>query len=178
MVRRKKRLSTVMTIIIAALASITLLISNHADSIFPPTNSTITGRAAIHDGDTIRIGSHKIRLEGIDAPELQQMCEVDGKPWQCGIAARAALITKIGRNDVQCNEGSKDRYKRVLGHCWSDGVNLNSWMVRNGHALAYRKYSSRYIPEEVQATLSNTGIHNTIYLAPWDWRSEKRKRRK
>ena len=41
-----------------------------------------------------------------------------------------------------------DRYKRYIGVCFLEKINLNKWMVRNGYALAYRRYSKDYIEDE------------------------------
>ena len=170
----RKRISRGMKLILGAIAGILVFVGDNAASIFPPDDNAVTGIPIVHDGDTVRINNYRIRLEGIDAPELKQECRVHGKSQQCGIAARMALTSKINGQSVQCAITGKDRYKRSLGHCWQDGVNLNGWMVKNGYALAYGKYSSRYIPEEMQARLANVGIHNSVYTKPWDWRQQQR----
>ena len=51
----------------------------------------IEGKAKIIDGDTIHINKNKIRLHGIDAPEMDQTCAIKNKVWHCGIESSAAL---------------------------------------------------------------------------------------
>ena len=45
----------------------------------------VTGKSRVIDGDTIWIGDTKIRLHGIDAPEMKQTCRISkGKEQLCG----------------------------------------------------------------------------------------------
>ena len=70
----------------------------------------VQGAQTVTDGDTIRIGETRIRLEGIDAPEMSQTCKKpDGSIWKCGQQAKAALMQKIGTQPVRCKISGKDR---------------------------------------------------------------------
>ena len=52
----------------------------------------VTGKANVIDGDTIRIAGERIRLHGIDAPEMDQVCHTTrGRPYECGVVAKKAL---------------------------------------------------------------------------------------
>ena len=51
-----------------------------------------------------------------------------------------------------------DRYKRYIGVCFVEKINLNSWMVRNGYAVAYRRYSKDYIEDENYAKINKFGL--------------------
>ena len=124
------------------------------------------------DGDTIDVDGERFRLRGIDAPETDQVCkDKDGREYLCGETATSALV-KFTSNGVRCGEDlGKDRYGRSLSTCFTlDGVNVNAWMVANGHALAYRKYSDRYVKEEELARAKGLGMHAGEFEAPWDWR--------
>ena len=102
----------------------------------------ITGKPRVVDGDTVWIDDTKIRLHGIDAPETKQECyRVDGSPYRCGEAATDALRVLIGADPVRCEGDTLDRYKRLIAICYSGTADLNAEMVRQGWALAYRKYS-------------------------------------
>ena len=120
----------------------------------------IIGIPKIVDGDTIHINEYKIRLEGIDAPEMRQKCKKEKlkissiigftfyKDYNCGEVSKENLEVKIDRSKIKCISSSKDRYKRYLAKCFKDKINLNRWMVRNGYAVAYRRYSKEYISDE------------------------------
>ena len=137
----------------------------------------ITGTASVTDGDTIEIHGRDIRLHGIDAPESGQRCyRPDGSPWRCGQKAALALDRRIGDGPVRCTWSEKDRYGRLIGTCYRRGTDLNAWMVANGWALAYRRYSTDYVPEEQAARAAARGIWNGDFVPPWDWRGGERLR--
>ena len=67
-------------------------------------SAEIVGIPRISDGDTLTIGDTKIRLEGIDAPETDQLClDAQGTKWTCGIEARDRLAARIGRAEITCH---------------------------------------------------------------------------
>lgn len=138
--------------------------------------SEIVGVASVTDGDTIKIHGTRIRLEGIDAPETRQTCETNGTTWRCGQRSALALADEIGRGTVRCEHLGTDRYQRVLGRCWKGSTNLNQWMVRNGWAVAYRRYSESYIADEDAARKSKVGMWAGSFDMPWDWRRADRAR--
>jgi endonuclease YncB( thermonuclease family) len=105
----------------------------------------LSGVPRVVDGDTLAIGTTKIRLEGIDAPETDQIClNANGMHWTCGIDARDELAAHIGGRAISCSPKGSDAYKRTLVICSLAGEDLNAWMVRQGWALAYVQYSSAY----------------------------------
>ena len=137
----------------------------------PPRNVPPPFPQRIVDGDTLVVAGERIRLAGIDAPETDQVCRRAGQPYWCGVEATQALRQKVGPGVVTCTTSGRDRYNRPLGVCRAaDGTELNSWLVRSGHALAYRQYSWRYLPEEFFARLWGYGMWAGEFVAPWDWR--------
>ena len=72
--------------------------------------------------------------------------------------SKEKLIAKIKRSKIKCISSSKDRYKRYLATCFKDKINLNKWMVRNGYAVAYRRYSKKYISDEDFAKENKLGL--------------------
>ena len=105
-----------------------------------PGCAQVSGAATVTDGDTLRLGAQRVRLHGIDAPESSQTCRAGGKTWRCGAAATRALREHIAGRTVECAE--RDRYGRIVAVCRVAGRDVNAWMVEQGWALAYRKYST------------------------------------
>jgi endonuclease YncB( thermonuclease family) len=131
----------------------------------------ISGQAYIIDGDTLAIGKIKIRLQGIDAPETDQLClDRSAAKWTCGITARDQLSRHVAGHPVDCTPDGIDRYGRTLGVCRLGDEDLNAWMVREGFALAFVKYSKAYIDEETEARKAQRGLWSGVFIAPWDWR--------
>jgi endonuclease YncB( thermonuclease family) len=136
----------------------------------PAALADVTGRATVIDGDTIAIRGQRIRLDAIDAPESAQLCEADGQRWRCGQQAALALADQIGTRNVTCRDRGTDRYGRTLAICTLGDLDLNGWMVLEGWALAYRRYSLAYVGLEEGAQAARRGMWRGRFVAPWDWR--------
>jgi endonuclease YncB( thermonuclease family) len=137
----------------------------------------IVGVASVIDGDTIEIHGVRIRLHGIDAPESRQECiRPDGATWRCGQQAALALSDHIGRAVVSCEPRDRDRYGRVVAVCSLGGEDLNRWMVANGWAMAFRRYSLDYVADEDRARMAGVGLWSSTFQMPWDWRQIQRSR--
>lgn len=111
---------------------------------------------AVIDGDTLKILTTdktqvKIRLAEIDCPEKKQ-------PW--GQKAKQALSDYVFGKMVEVQPQKKDRYGRVIGHIYIDGLNINREMVRFGHCWVYRKYSKdpSMIDLETDARVNKKGL--------------------
>ena len=126
----------------------------------------------IIDGDTIHLNSKKIRFSGIDSPELKQSCKKDDRIVYCGIEAKKLLINIIGNNKVNCINEGEDQYKRTLAECFVNDLSLSSYLVRNGYAFAYRKYSKKFIKDEDYAKANNLGMWSMNFEFPWDYRKK------
>jgi endonuclease YncB( thermonuclease family) len=135
------------------------------------TADEIKGFSKVIDGDTVHINDNKIRLHGIDAPEKRQTCIKFGQEYNCGTESTEALLKKIEKKPIICKvELNKDRYGRFIGVCFVEEINLNKWMVRNGHAVAYRRYSKEYIQDEEYAKKEKIGLWSGTFLEPEKWR--------
>ena len=133
--------------------------------------SEISGIPNITDGDTIKILNKRIRFHGIDTPEKKQICIKNSREYRCGQEATNALIKKINRKLVTCKVQDKlDRYKRYIGVCFLGDIDLNKWMVRNGYAVAYRRYSKDYIEDENYAKKNKIGLWSSNFIHPEKWR--------
>ena len=126
----------------------------------------------IIDGDTIHLNGEKIRFTGIDTPELKQTCTKNNEVILCGIEARKLLIKKIGKNKVQCTKVGKDQYKWTLAECFVKDLSLSSFLVREGYAFAYRKYSKKFVNDEDYARENNLGMWSMNFEYPWDYRKK------
>tara|TARA_A100001015_G_scaffold311334_1_gene414410 strand:+ start:1286 stop:1786 length:501 start_codon:yes stop_codon:yes gene_type:complete len=142
----------------------------------------LIGFTKIIDGDTININNKKIRLHGIDAPELKQKCKKDylklsfyiglnfEKEYFCGRTAKVKLKEKINKAKIKCISSGKDKYKRFLATCYKGKINLNKWLVKNGYAVAYKKYSKRYVLDEDFAKKNKLGLWSGTFIHPEKWR--------
>ena len=150
-----------------------------------PAHADVTGPACVTDGDTLVVnskrqrtpcvGGTRVRLFGIDAPELKQKCKAPGGgDFLCGRAAAAFLLEPVRDRTVECRGNSEDRYGRLIATCFIDGENLNAMMVGEGWALAYRDYSNKYVPQENVAREARRGIWAMEFVPPWEWRHARR----
>ena len=136
------------------------------------SSKTILGKAKVIDGDTIHINKNKIRLHAIDAPETNQTCKKNSKDWNCGVESTNFLKELIDNNKIECITKGKDRYNRFIGVCYKDNLDLNSAMVLNGWAIAYRYYSTDYIEEEEEAKRDKIGIWIGDFEEPYLFRKK------
>lgn len=134
----------------------------------------LSGRAVVVDGDTLDVGGKRVRLEGIDAPEMSQTCKrADDRPWDCGREAAGELAKLVEGRHVTCRSEGLDKYDRTLGVCSVDGRNLNAEMVQRGLAWAFVKYSSTYVAEEAKARDARAGVWQGEAQTPWFYRENR-----
>ena len=129
-----------------------------------------SNKANVVDGDTIHLNGEKIRFSGIDTPEIKQLCNKNDEVIKCGIRAKELLINKIGKNKVKCVNEGIDRYKRILAECFVNNQSLSKYLVREGFAFAYRKYSTKFIEDENYAKKNKKGMWSMTFEYPWDYR--------
>jgi len=128
------------------------------------------------DGDTIDVllssGPIRVRFDSVDAPEKNQ-------PW--GREAGAALADKLGHQEVALDVVTQDRYERLVAVVSLNDENVNAWLVRQGHAWAYRQYlkDPQYCSWEAEAHAGGRGLWalpRDQRHAPWEWRAVERQR--
>jgi endonuclease YncB( thermonuclease family) len=138
----------------------------------PAAAAEIVGRAVATDGDTLALGSIRIRLHGVDAPEADQQCgRAGGGDWDCGAAAHARLTELIAGRDIRCIARDRDRYGRIVAVCSAADIDLGATLVNEGLARAYTQYSRDYLAAEDIARLGQLGLWQGAALAPWDYRN-------
>ena len=150
-------------------ASLLLLTASFALASQAPVTQEVT-ITKITDGDSLRAGDLRIRLHGIDAPEMKQICHAPA-PYQCGVSAKDYLAKSIGQNaTLRCEHLDTDRYGRLVMRCFYRGIDINAGMVRAGWALAYRRYAPDYIADETEAKANKRGLWAGTFDTPEAWR--------
>jgi endonuclease YncB( thermonuclease family) len=136
----------------------------------------ITGVPKIREGDQILMGNTRIRLGGIDAPSADQLClNTKGERWTCGVAARDELIKYAENKSWTCHTRQTDRRGRLVARCEVEGEDIQKWLVRNGWALSYARFSHDYDDDEKEAREAKAGMWQGAFIAPWDWRVRNKK---
>ncbi|WP_018239965.1 thermonuclease family protein [Ensifer sp. BR816] len=147
-----------------------LTLGAYVASRLPPPERAVTGElsgaAIASDGDSLRLSGRRVRIEGIDAPEIGQTCRRDGAAWDCGAAARRRLEDLIGGTTTRCRLHGHDRYGRELGLCEAGERNIGREMVLSGHAVSYGLYRE----EEEQARNRRAGLWAAQFVRPQEWR--------
>ncbi|EJF84799.1 hypothetical protein MCU_00377 [Bartonella elizabethae Re6043vi] len=155
-------------------ASILIIMATYfkPTELFPPkekfsSKNSIEGKAVIMDGDSIMISSIKIRLVGIDAPELHQFCGKKDARYPCGLEAKKYLEQLVKNQSVTCHWHKTDKYHRILATCQTKQVsNINATLVQNGWAVSYYDYPK----EEKEARRKKRGIWASNFQRPKEWR--------
>jgi endonuclease YncB( thermonuclease family) len=137
---------------------------------------SFTGRVVrVVDGDTVYVldaskTQHKIRLAGVDAPEVAQAF---------GTKAKRRLIELVVGKTVEVNWHKRDKYRRLVGKLIAEGQDVNLAMVRSGLAWWYRKYADEQSPvdrvlykaTEDQTRAKRLGLWIDPHpIPPWEWR--------
>ena len=136
----------------------------------------ITGVPKIREGDQITIGNSRIRLGGIDAPSVDQLClNHSGERWTCGVAARDELMHHTDNKSWTCHVTRTDRRGRAVAKCEVDGEDIQKWLVKSGWALSYVRFSHDYDADEKAAREAKAGMWQGAFIAPWDWRIRNKK---
>jgi endonuclease YncB( thermonuclease family) len=146
----------------------------------PPALPAAAGAVRVVDGDSLEVEGRRVRLLGIDAPELSQSCEGPAEEAiPCGRLAREALLRLVrgsgAGGTLRCREYGEDRFGRVLAVCTlAGGEEVNRALVREGWALN-RNDGPGYAREQREAEAARRGIHAWRFQHPADWRRERRR---
>lgn len=133
------------------------------------SGETFSGKCVgVSDGDTISVmkagRAVKIRLEGIDCPELGQ---------DFGTRAKQFTSALVFGKDVEVKEYSRDIYRRTVAGVFVEGQDLSLALVKAGLAWHFKKYSSdpALAEAEEQARKAKTGLWSMPNpVPPWEWR--------
>ncbi|MGD9538508.1 MAG: thermonuclease family protein [Alphaproteobacteria bacterium] len=182
MLRRPRFLWRLMALAFAASAPFAL----HVDDLFagqprlaaltapgegePARAAAISGRAKAIEGDLLEVGGTRVRLFGIDAPEIEQTCRVMIFVWGCGQDAQKMLSALIAEHTVRCVEMARDPNGVPAALCETEAAQLNETMVRIGMALASPAEPRSFASEEAAAAREGIGVWRSKFDKPWEWR--------
>lgn len=128
---------------------------------------TLIGRAAVIDGDTLRLRGTVIGLAGVAAPGLAQTCQdKSGRSLPCGRQAARALSAHIGEAVIACETRGPDPSHRMLGICRLGSEDLNAWMVASGLAVSERFSDTTYFTHETRAWARRSGLWAGVFEDP------------
>ena len=140
----------------------------------------LAAEPVVRDGRTIQLGDVTYRLDGIDAPELDQTCIDDhADPWSCGGDARDQLTRLIKGRPVRCDDLGPDKTtsRRHIGICSAEGetASLNQQLVKLGFAVAAEPALKVHFKDEAAAAKAgNAGLWKGCFAAPQDFRLGKK----
>lgn len=149
-------------LLIAALASMPVALASPGG---------LAGRVTVIDGDTIELGSTRIRLYGIDAVEAGQSCTTDGRAWPCGQYATGRMKSLTATRPVLCEARDTDVYGRTVAQCRVDGIDIAAAMVEDGWATALPHFTTQYVALEGLAKAGHKGIWNSTFDLPATYRA-------
>jgi len=133
-----------------------------------------TGHARVLNGDTIQIGPTPMRLFGIDAPELDQMCENEMFEYPCGLVAAGMLRDLVSGREVACVTRGHMPGGLMIALCTVEGKDVGEMLVRLGIALPHPEDGGDYIEAQTAAQEANRSLWRGPFVNPWDWRDGKR----
>jgi endonuclease YncB( thermonuclease family) len=141
--------------------------------------SALTAAATVRDANSIQLGDVTYRLDGVDAPELDQVCIDDhADPWTCGIEARDQLTKLIGGRSVRCDDVGPEKNfgKRHRAICTAEGdkVTLNEQLVKLGFAIAREPIKANVKAAATDAKTASAGIWKGCFVAPQEFRTGKK----
>ena len=144
-------------IFLAVVAALSLVTACDGKPSVRLSSSDLIGRVVkVADGDTITIldsskTQHKIRLQGIDAPEKNQAY---------GDAAGRYLSGLVAGKEVRVAWGKRDKYNRILGTVYANGEEVNLEMLKAGYAWHYKRFDSTpaYAQAESAARAARRGL--------------------
>ena len=143
--------------------------------LFRPQGEILSGQVRVIDADSLEVDGRSVRLFGIDAVEKNQTCQDRrGREWPCGRHATEKLAAALDGQTVRCLVQDTDRYGWAVADCEIAGISVNYWVVREGWAVAYTRYSRDFEPAEAEARAAQSGIFAGTFTPPEEWRFQQK----
>ena len=140
-----------------------------------PALADVDGTVRVIDGDTFDVGGARVRLHGIDAPEVSQTCTSPTQgDWACGAFVRDEVRRRYDGRHATCRQIDIDQYGRIIGKCFVSGQDVGEDIVLDGWATAYRQYSMDYDLAEKAAQVRTAGLWAGTMQSPADFRASQR----
>ncbi len=158
--RRKSLKSGILTV--ALFGSLVLAVTILGD----PLPDRLQGRATVIDGDSLVLDGYRVRIVGLDAPEIGQTCTANGADVACGEKATQALNAIVTGREIECRVVDEDRYQRLLARCFIGNDDIGERQVSAGWAVATDDYQAA----EAAARIAQSGIWSMEFIDPSDWR--------
>lgn len=136
----------------------------------------IAGIPEVESGDILQLDDRRVRLYGVDAPEMGQTCQNRrGVEYDCGMAARNLLDRLIAGREVECTLFSEALGNLWPGRCTLNGGDIAATMVIMGYAFVYRGASTRYVDAQSLAQTMERGLWSgRQWIYPWEYRALER----
>lgn len=131
----------------------------------------VRGIPTVIDGDTLELAGRLLRLQGVDAPELDQRCWLKSRLYDCGRVARTALLDLTAGTEVVCSPVGPGLEGTTLAQCTAGGYDLSEGMAYTGWALSNAEAKPRYRAVEAGAREAGRGLWRGRFVKPWDWRA-------
>ena len=141
----------------------------------------ISGSVCVTDGSHLSVGGvrksrycqggTKVRLLGIDAPDVKQLCtHSNGRAFRCGLFSAGFLLKQFKGKTTTCVGEKTDNDGQLIAVCKVGNVDINALMVREGWAVATPD-SNKYIPDQSAAKAFHKGMWEMTFEMPWVWRT-------
>lgn len=116
----------------------------------------------VQDAITLSLNGEIVHLSNISAPELGQMCMINGKQRDCGVIARSQLLDLTAATALKCTiDGTKTAY------CLAGGFDISEQMVYTGWAVPLPGAPDRYRAKLQDAQKNKRGFWRAEFLKPW-----------
>lgn len=151
--------------ILSMMAALLYLLYGSWTLLAAATDELIVGKASVIDGDTFEIGSERIRLFGVVAPAVGQVCDYKGRKWLCGSKAALDLAQWMGEATIVCRRRGKP-FSRMVASCMKGVSDVASWSVSRGLSVADTCHSRIYVADQERARTAGTGIWSSTFVLP------------
>jgi len=141
----------------------------------PELPEKINGKVtAVMSGYLFKMGTHFIKLYGIDSPDPKQKC-FDGRneEYDCGHTSKLMLERLVLGKKISCQIVGGDYKENYIATCRIHNIDIGAGMVSAGWAVADRTISKAYIPYEEDAHKKKTGLWRGKFVAPWQARQSR-----